>query len=174
MDKEQAIDLLDNLIGMIEDNQDNDYDTAFRMAIDALKAQLSQEDTTSALINQVNLCDSCTYTYPECPSENGDVIFGNGIGNDNICACNKYQPTVQPVATDIISRQQAIDALDCINGTEEVLRSLPSAQPEYEPVTAVYFAKTMSESTLYNFMAWHNVAFTLMKEMGFVICKKTM
>lgn len=31
---------------------------------------------------------------------------------------------------DTISRQMAIDALDCINGTEEVLRSLPSAQPE--------------------------------------------
>lgn len=30
---------------------------------------------------------------------------------------------------DLISRQDAIDALDCINGAEEVLRSLPSAQP---------------------------------------------
>lgn len=50
----------------------------------------------SALNNQVNLCDSCTYTYPECPSEKHKVIFGNGIGNDNICACNKYQPTIQP------------------------------------------------------------------------------
>lgn len=28
---------------------------------------------------------------------------------------------------DVIYRQDAIDALDCINGTEEVLRSLPSA-----------------------------------------------
>lgn len=31
---------------------------------------------------------------------------------------------------DTIYRQDAIDALDCINGTEEVLRSLPSAQSE--------------------------------------------
>lgn len=31
---------------------------------------------------------------------------------------------------DLISRQQAIDALDCINGVEEVLRSLPPVQPE--------------------------------------------
>ena len=29
----------------------------------------------------------------------------------------------------LISRQAAIDALECINGVEEVLRSLPSAQP---------------------------------------------
>lgn len=33
---------------------------------------------------------------------------------------------------DLISRQQAIDALDCINGVEEVLRSLPSAQPSQD------------------------------------------
>lgn len=52
-------------------------------------------DMPSALNNQINLCDSCTYTYPECSSKKGDVIFGNGIGNDNICACNKYQPTIQ-------------------------------------------------------------------------------
>ena len=31
---------------------------------------------------------------------------------------------------DVIYRQAAIDALDCINGAEEVLRSLPPAQPE--------------------------------------------
>lgn len=46
--------------------------------------------------NQINLCDSCDYSYPDCPSKDDDVIFGNGIGNDNICACNKYKPSVQP------------------------------------------------------------------------------
>lgn len=35
---------------------------------------------------------------------------------------------------DVIYRQTAIDALDCINGTEEVLRSLPSAQPDGIPL----------------------------------------
>lgn len=55
-------------------------------------------------------------------------------------------PAVQPAtscseipnsSTDCISRQAAIDALDCISGVEEVLRSLPSAQPEQRwiPVT---------------------------------------
>ena len=38
--------------------------------------------------------------------------------------------------SDLISRQDAIDALDCINGVEEVLRALPSVQPE--PSDAVY------------------------------------
>ena len=65
MDKEQAIDLLDNLIGMIEDNQGNDYDTAFRMAIDALKAQLSQESTTSDLISRQAALDVASgYCHP--------------------------------------------------------------------------------------------------------------
>ena len=38
------------------------------------------------------------------------------------------QSTAQ--STDLIDRQEAIDALDCINGVEEVLRSLPPIQPE--------------------------------------------
>ena len=45
--------------------------------------------------NQIHLCDSCGYSYPECPSESNDVIFGNGNGNDNICACGKYKPSAQ-------------------------------------------------------------------------------
>lgn len=49
-----------------------------------------------------------------------------------------------------------------------------SARQEYEPVTAEDFAKTMSENTLYQYMAWHGEALALMKEQGFVICKKAM
>ena len=42
MDREKAIDLLDNLIGMIEDNQENDYDEALKMGINALAIQLAE------------------------------------------------------------------------------------------------------------------------------------
>ncbi len=38
-EREKAIDLLDNLIGMIEDNQGNDYDFALKMGIEALKQE---------------------------------------------------------------------------------------------------------------------------------------
>jgi len=38
MTREQAIELLEDVIGFIEDNQGRDYDTAFRMAIEALSA----------------------------------------------------------------------------------------------------------------------------------------
>lgn len=36
MDREKAADLLDNLIGMVEDNHGADYDTALKMGIEAL------------------------------------------------------------------------------------------------------------------------------------------
>lgn len=38
MTKEKAAELLGYLVGMIEDNQENDYDTALKMAINALNA----------------------------------------------------------------------------------------------------------------------------------------
>lgn len=41
--------------------------------------------------NQVHLCNSCKYDYPECPTEESDVIFGNGIGHDNICSYTKFE-----------------------------------------------------------------------------------
>lgn len=47
------------------------------------------EENATATNNKVNLCDSCRNNYPEC---NGDVLFGDGVGNDNICCCNCYNP----------------------------------------------------------------------------------
>ena len=43
--------------------------------------------------NEVNLCDSCCSEYPACQHEGDDIgnVFGDGVGNDNICACNKYE-----------------------------------------------------------------------------------
>lgn len=37
--REDAIDLLDNLIGMVEDNHNADYDTALKMAIKSLEQE---------------------------------------------------------------------------------------------------------------------------------------
>lgn len=83
-------------------------------------------------------------------------------------------------ACDSIRRQDAIDAIGDIHpldynaqSIKTKIENLPSVQPEYEPVTAEDFAKTMSENTLYSFMAWYGGALALMKEHGFVICKKT-
>lgn len=38
-EREKAIDLLDNLLGMVEDNQDNDYDKALKMGIESLRKE---------------------------------------------------------------------------------------------------------------------------------------
>ena len=94
---------------------------------------------------------------------------------------------------DLISRAEAIKAVEksrqlnyhtdkkAISAHEHehrhfmrILTALPPAQQQYEPVTAEDFAKTMSENTLYRFMAWHGEALELMERQGFVICKKTM
>lgn len=45
MDKRTAVNLLENLIGMVDDSQENDYDTALKMGIEALKADVQPEIT---------------------------------------------------------------------------------------------------------------------------------
>ena len=44
MDVEKAIDLLDNLIGMVEDNQGNDYDEALKFAIQTIRELQSKSE----------------------------------------------------------------------------------------------------------------------------------
>ena len=51
MTREEAIDLLDNLIGMIEDNHNSDYDKALKMAIKSLE----QEPCEDAISRQTVL-----------------------------------------------------------------------------------------------------------------------
>lgn len=53
MKREEAIDLLDNLKGMIEDSQGNDYDEAFRMAINALKQEPSTDAVSRQMIEEI-------------------------------------------------------------------------------------------------------------------------
>lgn len=64
--------------------------------VDAIKT-LPSVEPERIQNNAVHLCDSCQYTYVTCPSHGNDAVFGDGKGNDNICACNKYQPiSAQP------------------------------------------------------------------------------
>lgn len=39
MTNKEAINLLDNLIGMVDDNQNSDYDQALHMGINSLKSE---------------------------------------------------------------------------------------------------------------------------------------
>ena len=54
MTNEEAINLLDNLIGMIEDNHNSDYDTAFKMAIKALKQNESAEEWYKLFVEKLD------------------------------------------------------------------------------------------------------------------------
>lgn len=64
--------------------------------------------------NKIHLCNSCQKTYPECDSKAEDIIFGNGIGNDNICACACYLPAadVTPVVHAYWIRHENVDEID--------------------------------------------------------------
>lgn len=49
------------------------------------------------LNTKINLCDTCTRfpDYPYCtdyPNGNDVVVFGDGVGGDNVCKCSKYEP----------------------------------------------------------------------------------
>ena len=50
---------------------------------------------------------------------------------------------------DLIDRQAAIDALDCINGVEEAQRSLPSIQPEQPEIIRCKDCKHVREGGAY-------------------------
>ena len=42
--------------------------------------------------NAVHLCESCKNEYPECDGAIDNIMFGDGVGNDNICCCASYKP----------------------------------------------------------------------------------
>ena len=83
MTREEAIDLLDNLIGMVEDNHNSNYDTAVQMAIKALEQEPckdlldlciifahkieDQEQTIEELQTELKIAEN---DYKKCYAEN--------------------------------------------------------------------------------------------------------
>ena len=89
MTREETIDLLDNLIGMIEDNHNSDYDTAFKMAIKALE----QGDVLQEIWNK---------TYRLHPINRGDNDYANGV-YDGMCrvidiVCNTIDSKIKELS----------------------------------------------------------------------------
>lgn len=60
MTKDKAIELLDNLIGMVEDNHGSDYDAAIHMAIDALNEKDLLTDRPCAVCKYNTAEKGCT------------------------------------------------------------------------------------------------------------------
>ena len=82
-------------------------------------------------------------TIPVMPKEHRKYQTNNlddayEQGWNDLQECIENLPPIQQnhnadygkMVEDTISRQMAIDALDCINGVEEVLKSLPPVQPK--------------------------------------------
>jgi len=70
--------------GICESEQDTmDRRKITKEAIDFLKAQEPIEA-------RLHLCESCKKQYPDCEATKDGIVFGNGIGNDNIIGCTAY------------------------------------------------------------------------------------
>lgn len=72
MTREEAADLLDNLIGMVEDNQENDYDEALKMAIEALN------------VPDTNVGDTISRQAAIDAILHNQEVYSNNFGNDPI------------------------------------------------------------------------------------------
>lgn len=83
---------------------------------------------------------------------------------------------------DLIYRQAAIDALDRIGSLDteadkkyarSVFEALPSAQPQYEELTPEEVASEIASGSTMTAWYWLDDMIRI-KQMGYVICKKTM
>jgi hypothetical protein len=63
MSREEAIDLLDNLIGMVDDNHSSDYDTALQMGIKALEQITKIADIVDGTIDHFEYDDAMDMLY---------------------------------------------------------------------------------------------------------------
>lgn len=103
MDKQTAIDLLDNLLGMVEDNHDSDYDTAIKMGIDALKSNAPNALSALDCVERQAAVDAI-----RAKDDYSNVAVALGLGKAMTAVCEL--PSVQP---DIIQCK------DCVNWQTE-------------------------------------------------------
>ena len=95
MTREEAKDLLDNLLGMIEDNHNADYDTALKMGIEALEEQkmnkwISVKFRPLTEEEQKEYPDYPGYCYiADCPMPNDDeeilITTDDGRVEKDVC-----------------------------------------------------------------------------------------
>ncbi len=116
MDKKRAIEKLNDIRCHVKETSAEEQ--ALVMAINALKAQLSQEDTTSDTISKTETVEHLRRVL-EATVPNTDYDEGFIDGVEFGISTVSTMPTIQPVATDTntgdtISRQRAIDRFNVI------------------------------------------------------------
>lgn len=87
IDREKVIEHITDCVN-IADRQTNHNWVFVRTEIlhDALALLKAKEPVEERL----NLCESCTKEYAECEADESDLVYGSGIGNDNIIGCPWY------------------------------------------------------------------------------------
>ena len=65
MKRQDAIDLLENLVGMVDDNQGSDYDTALKMGIEALQKEPCEDAVSRAAVDEYLSNLLSDYLYDE-------------------------------------------------------------------------------------------------------------
>lgn len=101
-EREKAIDLLDNLIGMIEDSQGNDYDFALKKGIEALE----QEP-----------CEDCVATLKLCKEDLRELV---GETVRELSLRQKWIPCSESLPKKIGCYLVTIDYGDCGTATSMV------------------------------------------------------
>ena len=99
MTREEAMDLLDNLIGMVEDSQDNDYDEALKMGIKALQrtpnAFPTHEcvDPTHECVEPVGNSEQLNRTCANCKhyTEEHLCVFWSYFGFEPNDCCSRWE-----------------------------------------------------------------------------------
>lgn len=90
MTNEEAKDLLDNLIGMVEDNQNNDYDEALKLGIEALEKQMPKKPKIVEVEQDtmdLETGEEYTYKIDEAHCSCCDFIIGADYDIFNKCYC---------------------------------------------------------------------------------------
>lgn len=134
MDRKEAADLLDNLIGMVEDNHGEDYDTALKMGIGALTADGDTIYRQAALELVRDVCDAimscCESHYDE---ETGYEVYDDVREISAILKCNKEikialknMPSALPLLNQATISEDRCGECDAWNK----YKNYPSAQPE--------------------------------------------
>lgn len=62
---------------------------------------------------RLHLCESCAKVYPECDATREGMVFGCGVGNDNVIGCtayeNRYLPGARVMTADEVFAEELHD-----------------------------------------------------------------
>lgn len=115
----------------------------FKDAMRTIPAGAVIRELTAApvLDRMVNLCDTCKYQpeYPVCSPS--DVEFGDGVGNDNIIACHKYE--IRPELEEMEDGLNQ-EGLTLVGAEEPVVKTALVTMPGADHEVISYYQLGMS------------------------------